>query len=972
MPLAGGGMPGEAACRRGDTMHARPRGRLLQLIVLGVAGSFGVSVHGAAPGAQWGPAARLRSTRAPPSQWTLRPPGLELRGLRGGGHVASPGKRALDSELEVSDVADAAAEPSESRAPAAAACSRRRHLAKRMTVRGGNAEGAPAGDVGAAAEGDEAEIDEALYNRQLYVFGHDAMKKMQKSNILLIGVAGLGVEVAKNLALAGVKSLTLHDPRNVRVDDLSAQYYCGEEHVGKNRAEVSLERVVGLNRNVEIKILEGPVNKTTIEQYSLVICTDSPFGECVMVNDACRAAGVKFIMTQARGLAGDIFVDLGDDFEVTDTNGENPAQAMVSLVSNDKKAQVTTLDEQRHGLEDGDYVTFTEVEGMTELNALAAPVKVKVLGPYTLQLDLDTSKYGAYTGGGYVRQVKQPSTVHFATLRQSLREPLFLTSDFAKIERERQLLLAFQAVDSFFVQLGAYPRPGVVEDADKVVMMAHQFNTEYKTKNGELLNAQLVEEVDEALIRTVAMQSRGQLAPVMSVLGSIAAQEALKAISGKFMPVRQFFMFDALECLPGPDAEGNPLPPEEFEGECQRYDGQIACLGKGVQRRLEQLNYFLVGAGAIGCEMLKNWAMMGVGAGEGGNIHCTDMDVIEKSNLNRQFLFRPEDVGSLKSDTAGKRAKDMNPYLNVQTYSTKMGPDTEDIFDDDWFEALDGVCNALDNVQARTYMDQRCVYLGKSLLESGTLGTKGNVQVVIPHITESYSSSRDPPEKAIPVCTLKNFPNAIEHTIQWARDDFEGVFKQHLEDANSYLSHADKFFDSLEQQPTMAAGTVSNIKNLLGAERPTGFRDCIQWARQRFQDLFHNQIHQLLFNFPRDMTDSQGQPFWAGAKRPPKPLDFDEKDVMHTDFVIAAATLRAQNFGLAVPATVTAEDVRQVVSKMKIAPFTPKAGVKIAAAEGEAEQGEGGGGGWVDGGSMAVAVTGSARSEVVYRLRPST
>ena len=63
-------------------------------------------------------------------------------------------------------------------------------------------------------------------------------------------------------------------------------------------------------------------------------------------------------------------------------------------------------------------------------------------------------------------------------------------------------------------------------------------------------------------------------------------------------------------------------------------------------------------------------------------------------------------------------------------------------------------------------MDRRCVYYRKPLLESGTLGTKGNVQVVLPHLTESYSSSQDPPEKSIPICTLKNFPNAIEHTLQ--------------------------------------------------------------------------------------------------------------------------------------------------------------------------------------------------------------
>ncbi len=51
-----------------------------------------------------------------------------------------------------------------------------------------------------------------------------------------------------------------------------------------------------------------------------------------------------------------------------------------------------------------------------------------------------------------------------------------------------------------------------------------------------------------------------------------------------------------------------------------------------------------VGAGAIGCELLKNFAMMGVGASKEGSVYVTDMDIIEKSNLNRQFLFRPWDM----------------------------------------------------------------------------------------------------------------------------------------------------------------------------------------------------------------------------------------------------------------------------------------------------------------------------------------
>ena len=108
----------------------------------------------------------------------------------------------------------------------------------------------------------------------------------------------------------------------------------------------------------------------------------------------------------------------------------------------------------------------------------------------------------------------------------------------------------------------------------------------------------------------------------------------------------------------------------------------------------------------------------------------------------------------------------MNPDVKITAHQNRVGPETESMYGDEFFASIDGVANALDNVQARLYMDNRCVFYRKPLLESGTLGTKGNTQVVIPDLTESYGSSQDPPEKSIPICTLKNFPNAIEHTLQ--------------------------------------------------------------------------------------------------------------------------------------------------------------------------------------------------------------
>jgi len=290
--------------------------------------------------------------------------------------------------------------------------------------------------------------------------------------------------------------------------------------------------------------------------------------------------------------------------------------------------------------------------------------------------------------------------------------------------------------------------------------------------------------------------------------------------------------------------------------------------------------------------------MMGVGGGNNGKLIVTDMDLIERSNLNRQFLFRPKDVGMAKSKCAANVVKEMNPGINIEAQENRVGPDTEATYDDTFFEALDGVANALDNVDARIYMDRRCVYYRKPLLESGTLGTKGNTQVVIPYLTESYSSSHDPPEKSIPICTLKNFPNAIEHTLQWARDLFEGIFKQAAENAAQYLRDP-KFMERTMRLPGgQPIEILESVKKALVDDRPANFTDCVKWARLLWEENFNNQIQQLLFNFPKDQVTSTGQPFWSGPKRCPDNLVFSVDDTLCTDFVYCAANLRAEVYGI--------------------------------------------------------------------------
>jgi len=734
--------------------------------------------------------------------------------------------------------------------------------------------------------------------------------------------------------------VTLYDPSPVQVADLGTQFFLRPSDVGQpgvTRAKASAPRLAEINTYVPIQVLDVPeLTPDVLKAYQVVVLTHQNLAEQLRVNDATHDTGTHFIAADARGLFGRVFNDFGSQFLCKDPTGEAPLSGMVVSVERDARGTVTTLDETRHGLQDGDTVTFSEVEGMTELNDMP-PRPVTVTGPYTFTIG-DTSSFGEYKGGGVFRQVKQPAMLSFKSLRESLAAPEFLISDFAKMERPPVLHAAFEALSAFEAEAQRSPRPRNAEDAAVVLAKTR----ELLAARGQAPDA----EGDKALaslVSELAYQASGDLSPMVAFIGGFVAQEVLKACSGKFHPLVQYLYVDSLEALPDGVAQ---LPESEFAPQNSRYDGQVAVFGRSFQDKIANAREFLVGSGAIGCEMLKNWSMMGVGSGSHGQIFVTDMDTIEKSNLNRQFLFRSKDVGQFKSDTAAAVVAEMNPDLKgkIQSFQNRVGPETEDVYGDDFFPTLSGVTNALDNVAARQYMDRRCVYYQKPLLESGTLGTKANTQVVVPNLTESYSSSQDPPEKSIPVCTLKNFPNQIEHTIQWAREQFDELFLTPAENVNQYLSQPNYIESIAHTGGDMSQKQqIEQIKQYLVDQRPQTFDACIAWARLMFEENYANTIKQLLYNFPRDAVTSSGQPFWSGPKRAPTPLVFDVHDPVHLEYIITAANLHAANYGL--KGTTDPAYFAQVLSHVQVPEFTPKSNVRIQVNENEPAPEGGAGGG---------------------------
>ena len=745
------------------------------------------------------------------------------------------------------------------------------------------------------------------------------MKQMSSSNVLIVGALGLGAEIAKNIALAGVKSVTLYDPKPVMMSDLSSQFFLRKEDVGKpgvTRASATASRLSELNSYVPIKVLDVPsLDTETLQSFKVVVMTHALLSEQLRVNDMTHGSGTHFLSADVRGLFGTVFADLGTNFTCKDTNGEPPMDGIVVSVTQDKEGLVTTIDEKRHGLQDGDFVTFSEVQGMTELNGIE-PRRVTVKGPYTFTIG-DTSSFGQYKGGGLFKQVKMPEFLNFKSLRESLAAPECIISDFAKMDRPIILHAAFEALSSFEEQHGRSPRPRSKEDARAVVEQAQAI----LQSRGQLPEGEEANKLATWLTTELAFQATGDLSPMVAFIGGFVAQEVLKACSGKFHPLLQHMYVDVLEALP---KEVPSLPESEFAPIGSRYDGQIAVFGKKFQERIANTREFLVGSGAIGCEMLKNWSMMGLGTGPQGQIFVTDLDTIEKSNLNRQFLFRTKDVGKFKSDTAAEAVVDMNPELKgkITTFQHRVGPETENVYDRSFFDGLDGVTNALDNVAARHYMDSRCVFFRKPLLESGTLGTKANTQVVVPDLTESYSSSQDPPEKSIPVCTLKNFPNQIEHTIQWAREQFDELFEKPAANVNQYLTQSDYLSSLASAGDSGYAQQVEQIKEYLVDARPQTFDACIVWARLKFEENYVNIIKQLLFNLPPDAKTTTGQPFWSGPKRAPKPLVFDAHNELHLAYIVAAANIHAFNYGL--HGSTDVAHIADVASRVQVPEFVPR------------------------------------------------
>lgn len=311
----------------------------------------------------------------------------------------------------------------------------------------------------------------------------------------------------------------------------------------------------------------------------------------------------------------------------------------------------------------------------------------------------------------------------------------------------------------------------------------------------------------------------------------------------------------------------------------------------------------VVGAGGIGCELLKNLVLSGF-----KHIEIIDLDTIDVSNLNRQFLFRSHHVGKSKSEIARETALKFNPSCNIIAHHGKIESPQ---FNVEYYKSFSVVMNALDNVAARQHVNRMCLAADVPLLDGGTAGYLGQVVTIKKDETECYECQPKQRQKSFAVCTIRSNPSTILHCVVWSKMVFERLYGkssdenaiadfekiQQIGDCAKFTQAA---FDLLFKDQVEEASNMKDTSIFHSGKKP------IPLDRKSFDEvlLLKNSLSNVL-NQQRNTWSIEesirvfldvGKQLRERKISSGSELEFDKDDEGAMSFVTAASNLRAWNY----------------------------------------------------------------------------
>lgn len=515
------------------------------------------------------------------------------------------------------------------------------------------------------------------FSRQKTVFDPYILKE---KFVLVYGFTWLGVEICRQLLQLGVGKIVLvsNDKLETQLGDLGVPL---RGFTPTNRKERTLEKLDQWRASFQqIVTLERGVTQEDISGVQVVVMSGGHIfsQEALRLNEMCRTAGTAFVSVDVRGFLGVCLVDFGSlyTYEEKYTEYENVIESV----------------KKREG---GGY----NVSFMGSLSELRDSKTEVYSGPvYQTTIDWKTSEFLPKLTVAVKEEIGEQLRPGFKIIQKSQYSSVSHDSLVTKIEKELfryRFYNALKALEEFHTQGGS--------DGDSferfIISKVHP-----------------TEDRDTRFYTRFANTWQDKVPPMYSLFSSIAAMEAAKALTHHFAPLLN-----------------------QFQVVNELWQGAVSesIDSKNIYRALESLsssNIYLIGAGAVGCEVLKNLALMKA-ATKGGLIKLYDDDTVGESNLHRQLLFLSKDVGNVKVTVAA---------LSVLDFSQEriaMQPNA--VFFDETKEISDGtlcVIAVVDSYESREEIDEMCKQKGVPMIEAGAGMINVNSIYLPAECKERYSS----------------------------------------------------------------------------------------------------------------------------------------------------------------------------------------------------------------------------------------
>ena len=754
----------------------------------------------------------------------------------------------------------------------------------------------------------DIKIDDDLYSRQIIFLGMETMKKISQLRILIIGLRGLGVEIAKNIIVSGPQKVIVFDPNEVKIEDLGSNFYLSINDLGKRRDKSCLTKLRKLNEYVivdyikeidKIKNIED-IKENIIENFNVIIISEILSKKnIIFLDNISRENNIILIYSSICGLTSFIFTDFGPKFTIYDEFCLRKRNFYLKNIERSEKGLVKIDWNKEQNPNISEYVIFKDVEGMTEINYNENNSKIFKIEPKSKDEFYigNTLNYSEYKSGGYVEETVLPKKVSYESFEKRLEEPFINKKDYIN-HKKKFIFIVLKAIMEFYDSKERLPVKNNEKDYEEIKNITKTIFDNLNYENSKSFEKEEIH-FDEKIVKNICYTCSAQIPCITSLIGGIVCQEIIKT-TGKFIPINQFKIFDFLQY--------SSLIPEtnknnEFESKT-RYDDLITVFGINVVEKIRNLNILLAGVGAVGSEILKILALFGIT----NSVLIVDDDNIEISNLNRQILFHKEHKGLSKAKVSCESAREINSELNCNYINRRISQKNKDIFNKDYFSNVDFVFGAIDSQEGNYYLSKQCELFEKIFIKGGTKGAAGKTEAFIPNMTCSFNDIVfiEEKEDKLPSCTRRQFPRKIEDCIDTARDLFDEYFITSISDFKDFMfSEIKTNYDKNDLDINVSTKRFNYYNKLLCLIK---YEDKIKIEEaliyliiEEYYQLFIKEIKDIYKYHPMNDTD-ESKTFWNG-KRIPSELKFDLHNDLCKKFLFSFLKIYADVLNLEVQIT---------------------------------------------------------------------